>query len=327
MPWQDTLKKVMDEWDKRYVVISPDVDGMLSALLLSHKYGTKIIGVYTTRHIVLFDNHDEEDAKKALWVDHDINHPEILCVGQHLIQGTCTDQIPTRRRPTFNPNLEWSVGADTCFNGRNNPKPDKYPYATIHFLLKGLEVPEPQPNTTAFCLLAHADGTMVVSYDYLPNCTIWKNRMFPNSPFIQSLVNQSYATPQHLVLHQDIVDTLLRLGVNPRRAAAQDSPNLPAAWRFVQGNQGVTFARRRNNPIGAFNRTLSRFNNVLQYLSDAMSWETDLPTECTSFISGDFEKIYPNQVTDLDTFLVQQNVFSHAYVFQSALNYTTNITL
>ena len=45
-------------------------------------------------------------------------------------------------------------------------KRDKYPYATVHFLMAGLGIADPAKYTDHFHLLAHADGswaTCVVS--------------------------------------------------------------------------------------------------------------------------------------------------------------------
>ena len=84
--WIPEFNTALNAWNKRFIITSPDVDGLLSAALMCDQFGAKLIGVYTTSHLILFDNFTTEAAKEALWVDHDISHPGIICMGQHLIR-------------------------------------------------------------------------------------------------------------------------------------------------------------------------------------------------------------------------------------------------
>ncbi|HIB23095.1 MAG TPA: hypothetical protein EYO22_00055 [Candidatus Poseidoniales archaeon] len=83
--WLVQFNLALDAWDKKYIITSPDIDGILSACLLSNKYGAKLSGIYTTRYLILFDNATSSDAKRALWLDHDISEQGIQCMGQHLV--------------------------------------------------------------------------------------------------------------------------------------------------------------------------------------------------------------------------------------------------
>ena len=87
--WIEDFNKCLDAWDGKYIITSPDIDGFLSAAAICHHRRNEfnppeIIGIYTARHIVLFDDYSLDDAKKAIWLDHDITHNEVLCLGQHL---------------------------------------------------------------------------------------------------------------------------------------------------------------------------------------------------------------------------------------------------
>ena len=55
--WLPQFKEALGEWNKRFIVTSPDVDGLLSAALLCNEFGAKLIGVYTTSHLVMFDKY------------------------------------------------------------------------------------------------------------------------------------------------------------------------------------------------------------------------------------------------------------------------------
>jgi hypothetical protein len=60
-------------------------------------YPVKIIGIYTTTHLLLLDDHTKEEAKDALWLDHDISQIGVRCVGQHLSPSSSNRQITFER--------------------------------------------------------------------------------------------------------------------------------------------------------------------------------------------------------------------------------------
>ncbi len=64
--WIGDFNKCLAAWDGKYIITSPDIDGILSACLLGSKFGAKLAGVYTTRYLILFDNATADDAKNAL---------------------------------------------------------------------------------------------------------------------------------------------------------------------------------------------------------------------------------------------------------------------
>jgi hypothetical protein len=94
--WQTDLSSVIDKWasssKNRAVVISPDVDGLTSAAILNEFYPLTIIGIYTTTHLLMLDDFDSNDAKNALWLDHDVSQKGIKCIGQHLVHQASPDR-------------------------------------------------------------------------------------------------------------------------------------------------------------------------------------------------------------------------------------------
>ena len=63
--WIPQFNLALDAWDKKYIITSPDIDGILSACLLGNKYGAKLAGIYTTRYLILFDDATAADATAA----------------------------------------------------------------------------------------------------------------------------------------------------------------------------------------------------------------------------------------------------------------------
>ena len=68
--WVEEFHSAFDAWDKQFLVTSNDIDGFLSAAAIIHhcrQEGAEptLIGIYTGRHIALFDGHTTDDARKA----------------------------------------------------------------------------------------------------------------------------------------------------------------------------------------------------------------------------------------------------------------------
>ena len=178
LQWHSDLTKVLDDWaksnKKRHIVISPDVDGLTSAAILNSMYPVKIIGIYTTTHLLLLDDHTKEEAKDALWLDHDISQIGVRCVGQHLVLHRSTDKLPLRDPRSWNPNIWVKQAWTDSFSGVGGKKRDKYPYGTAHFLWD-LAHRNETPSPEQVAILAHADGTWFALDCYKANGQIWKD--------------------------------------------------------------------------------------------------------------------------------------------------------
>ena len=55
--WKNLLGAVLNGWSSNGsgVVISADVDGLMSCALLALKYPAHVVGIYTTTHLLLLD--------------------------------------------------------------------------------------------------------------------------------------------------------------------------------------------------------------------------------------------------------------------------------
>ena len=324
--WIPEFNYALDAWNKDYIITSPDVDGLLSAALMCDQFGAKLIGVYTTSHLILFDNYTKETAKQALWVDHDISHPGVICMGQHLIRLEVEDKIPNRHKPNFNPNMIWPVAWENCFNGRQATKVDKYPFATIHYLMRGLGIKDPKSGTLAYSLLAHADGTWVTSYDYPYNCNQWREWMFKHWPgVINDLVDQKYASETSLGIHLQLLKKLLDVGISKGRSRSNVSRDIPQKWASIEGHQGVRFSINSK-----YEPWVEKFNGVYKLISGIMDWNVTYPKIITQVISGQAQPEYPDRIlrdSTLDEWMEKNEVFSHAVTFRNTIRYTTGIRL
>lgn len=316
---------MLDDWDHKGIVASPDVDGMLSSALVAKATGAKLVGVYTTSNLLLLDGTTHAQARDALWLDHDISHPGVRCVGQHLVNHAPGDALGRRHEPSFNPNAHYGQAWTQSFAGFGKPKRDKYPFGTSHFLLSGLGLPEPKPGTKAYSLLAHADGTWATALDYNPNANLWLALMYgEKDALLRDLAAGTYTTASNLARHKAVVADLVACGVKTRGSRERTSPHVPAEWQPLQGHQSVSYSAGNDAQ-----RWLDKLNALVKYVSSTTGWSLALPTRVSEAIRCEYRTEFPDRI-DVGTFdqwLDANNVFSHAFTGRSSLRFTVGPVL
>ena len=326
--WTSEFRRCIKAWDGTHIITSPDVDGILSATLLAHLYGARLAGVYTTRYLILFDGVTPQQAKSALWLDHDISHEGIQCMGQHLVDHSPLDRLPKRGANSFNPNQFFRQTWKSSFYGSSmkEGKRDKYPYATIHFLMAGLDVPDPTPGTAAFALLAHADGSWGTCVDYRLNTLTWKGTMFGDSRPLVNELNDGYVNDDaNLDQHQSVVDALIGLGINKRGSRSGASSLIPKEWKGIQGKQSVNF-RKGTEP----HKWLASLNGVMGYISTVTGWSITLPSFVSEMHRGLVLTLGNRGEVDdgdFDQFMYDEDMFSHAITGAGAMRFTKGIRI
>lgn len=325
--WVKDFRKSLDHWDEEYIVTSPDIDGILSACLLGEKYGAKLAGIYTTRYLILFDNVSATNIKNALWLDHDISHDGIQCMGQHLVDHSELDNLSKREKSSFNPNNYFKQTWKDSFHGSSmkKGKRDKYPYATIHFLMYGLGIKDPDMYTNHFHLLSHADGSWATCIDYEENTRVWWHEMFPSTGLIQ-ILNSGY-TDDHRNLsgHRQMVNDLVDLGIAKRGSRTSPSSLIPTDWKELQGKQSISYRKNLDPQVW-----LTKFNGILRYVISETDWNINIPQFVTSMYRGLVLEISNRgdiKDGDFDQFLFDEDIFSHAITGAGTMRFTKKITI
>ena len=326
--WIDEFNHCLDAWDGKFIITSPDIDGILSACLLGSKYGAKLAGVYTTRYLILFDNATAYDVKNALWLDHDVSEDGIQCMGQHLVDHSELDALPKRGKNSFNPNNHFRQTWKKSFHGSNMKvgKRDKYPYATIHFLMAGMEVPDPEKYTKHFHLLAHADGSWATCVDYKVNTLSWQMLMFDSSRTLVQILNDNYVHDfRNLEGHSKMADELIHLGIAKRSSRSGASSLIPEDWRNIQGKQSISY-RKNSDP----QEWLEKFNGILNYVSSTTNWGIELPRFVSEMHRGlVLELSNRGEVKDgeFDQFMYDEEIFSHAITGAGTMRFTKRLSI
>lgn len=326
--WIADFNKCLDAWDGKHIITSPDIDGILSACLLAEKYGAKLAGIYTTRYLILFDGFGPKEAKNALWLDHDISEEGIQCMGQHLVDHSELDTLSKRGNNSFNPNNYYGQTWKKSFHGSGMKvgKRDKYPYATIHFLMAGMGVKSPPKYTKHFHLLAHADGSWATCIDYKVNTLTWKDTMFGDTQNLVNVLTDDYTSDdRNFQGHSELVSELIDLGVAKRGSRSGSSSLIPSDWQNFQGKQSISY--RKNSPPQEW---LAKFNGIVNYVSENTNWRIILPKKVTSMDRGlvlELSNRGELKDGDFDQFMYDENIFSHAITGAGTMRFTKGLQI
>jgi hypothetical protein len=138
------------------IIISPDIDGFMSAELLNRKFGSQIVGTYDKNILCLADDIKPEEC---LFVDCDMNTKEFVSVGNHM-----RIQNDNMADSSFNPNIHWQTKTYTS----------KFPFATCFLISSAIEI---DLDLYDLKRMAHADSTLTNMDNYSINMRNWSSRL------------------------------------------------------------------------------------------------------------------------------------------------------
>lgn len=320
--WQESLNSVINDWadlTPRKIIISPDVDGIASACILNSIYEVEIIGIYTSVHLQMLGEYNREDAKNALWLDHDINKQGIRCIGQHLVQHKVSDTLPLRDPRSWNPNIWVGQSWEESFKGIGGRKRDKFPFGTAHFLwdLNHRNV-ELSPGQLA--VLAHADGTWFAADCYKKNAAIWRDLMFSDSSWIDSILSYRNQTLSHEI-HRGLCADLEEIGYKSQ-SRSQKAKLLPDELKSLVGRQSLTIRLSSDA-----NKYLEKIRSGIALISSLIGSAPQIGTQAGLYVQGNRELLYPNRIKNFDELMVEEEIFSHAFTDFRSLSYTVGLDI
>ena len=181
-------------------ILSPDSDGLLCGLFMSHYLDWEIVGFYDGKVCVLKDGYSAYD-EDVCFLDIEIFREGVKSMGHHMLSvynSEINDEWNNRFRNCIQPNL--LRGYD-----RNNFRL-KYPLATIHLLIGILESKvNIEVNETAIFPLLFTDGTFNVMFSYPENVMNWWGYMKvkDNSNLLKKVFLGEDYTTYKLMLEMD----------------------------------------------------------------------------------------------------------------------------
>jgi hypothetical protein len=170
-------------------ILSPDSDGLLWGLFMSHILGWQIKGFYDGKVMVLENG---LSAKECVFLDTEVFRNCIKSVGHHMVLYNSNSMPNT-----------WE-NFDKCIQPNNLRRYDclhtfrlKYPLATIHLLLGivSSQIKVEIPESAIFSLL-FTDGTYQVLFTYPENVLNWLNYLRADesgSPLRTVFENESFS--------------------------------------------------------------------------------------------------------------------------------------
>jgi hypothetical protein len=156
------------------LIISPDMDGFMSAKLLERFNGSQIVGSYDKNLLCLADGIDPEEC---LFLDCDMNRENFVSLGNHM--RLLEDGMSSK---SFNPNVNFGV---TTYS-------DKFPFATAFLISFATEV---QTSNADLIRMAFADSTLKNMEKYEPNMRNWSDRM--DHPAVRYIIDNSDIAKQN----------------------------------------------------------------------------------------------------------------------------------
>jgi hypothetical protein len=150
------------------LIISPDMDGFMTAKLLERFNGSKIVGSYDKNLLCLADDINPEDC---LFVDCDMNREGFVSLGNHM--RLIEDGMSSK---SFNPNVHFGVSTYS----------DKFPFATAFLISFATEV---LTSDADLVRMAFADSTLRNMEKYSNNMRNWSTRM--DHPAVKYIIDNS----------------------------------------------------------------------------------------------------------------------------------------
>ncbi len=148
------------------MVVSPDFDGLLCALLMSEHLSWRLRGFYDGKVLAL--DAPVQHIRELVFLDVEIYRSQVRSVGNHLLQWDARTELPNFAQ-VVNPNLLRGITVRQFQR--------KYPFATVHFLIvllahAGISI-HAQSGKNFRALLLYPDGTHQALLNYRRNVIDW----------------------------------------------------------------------------------------------------------------------------------------------------------
>lgn len=171
-------------------ILSPDSDGLLCGLLMSHYLGWQVQGFYDGKVLAIKEGINLHDC---IFLDMEIFRSNIRSVGQHMVMYDKTDPPPNWE------NFDNCIAANNLRNyDFKNDFKLKYPLGTVHLLLsilgqtQTISIPK-----SALASLLYTDGTFKNQFNYPENCLSWLDYLGANNvnnPLQKVFLDRHYST-------------------------------------------------------------------------------------------------------------------------------------
>ncbi|OGZ33485.1 MAG: hypothetical protein A2174_03215 [Candidatus Portnoybacteria bacterium RBG_13_41_18] len=159
---------------KQKAIISPDIDGLLCGLLMSHYLDWNISGFYDGKFLI---KNKSASIENCIFLDMEILREQIRSVGHHLNVHNLAEPPSTyneKMSNCVNPNYIREFDRAHHFSR-------KYPLGTIHLLMNLLEIEYPslvKIKKDGLASIFFADGVWKILFKYTANVLDWFDYLY-----------------------------------------------------------------------------------------------------------------------------------------------------
>ncbi len=287
---------------KQAMVISPDLDGVLSALLLQHLWNWRLVGFYDASTLWLLKDFRDLEESKPVFVDHDIYRKHLPSVGHHMLKWSNDTAIPEfegEDSQSLNPNL--IRGFTLKEFGR------KYPFGTFHFLLACFsawgDLKDYRPSREFIPMLLDVDSSLQSAFRYERNALDWlewlggsDDEASPIYPLCRAIASAS--SKRLLRWQAQLGDQIQALGYTRHSQCKTDRPTDKEQWK--------------------------RLLSLLSWLEELTGWEARFPSfPEAEVVRSDIKRASCKPTKANFVRVIDQRPFSYALISKTeqGLNY------
>lgn len=243
-------------------ILSPDSDGLLCGLFMSHYFNWKIVGFYDGKVLIIKKDISAFD-QNCVFLDVEIFRQTVKSIGHHMLKYNKKKNYDSfiQFKNTIQPNLLRNYDGKNLFRL-------KYPLATIHFLLaiasqtKKIEIPD-----SANAPLFFVDGTFQVLYLYPENVLNWLNYLRINendSPLRKIFMNEKQTVHSQMLLMNDFFRQRDEISIKNERGDRLK----------ISTKQGEFFniEKQNDNSYRINDSAKERILKFIKLLSDTTQW-------------------------------------------------------
>ncbi len=319
----------------RNCILSPDSDGFLCGLAMSHYLNWNIVGFYDGKIMLLQDGIDYRDCT---FLDMEINRPGVSSMGNHLVEYSYRIELPERNfDQCIQPNILRGFDGRTAFQR-------KYPFGTIHLLLSilgGADIVRDLPDS-AISPLLFADGVGNNLFGYPENCLDWLRYMRVDQPthilhrFLCESDFNFYTAMQYLERFYEMRDRYNANGYYNGDSFVPGGRNMRTGHNVrITNSKGepINLVKNGDGNLSLHENEINRVRGFIREIAEMMGWHyqeekwTWSNYRATIFrkgmLSSDNSNNSPNLNNRTYTELLERNPFSLAMTASNRVEYTT----